>query len=241
MSTGLVLSAPEKVTLVDCEAVIERGVRTFVEVGTALAQIRDGRLYRDTHATFEAYCEQRWELKRQRAYELMGAASVVSEISDSPPMKESHAAELAKAPAEQRAEVWRETVERTNGKPTAAAVREVRDDWPAIPKPGSVAAPTPGASLTATEPATNPIAATIAEATAAAKSAPGHIAYKALEHMNLARQIIGKAGGVEAVVDDLADGPIDLTDLWLIPIESAMATFEELRAGLRRRNLRSVR
>jgi hypothetical protein len=259
MGADLVLSAPEKVTLVDCEAVIERGVRTFVEVGNALLTIRDERLYRDGFATFEAYCQERWGFSRQRAHQLTSAAEVVTTIVDTglpAPANEGQARELAKAPEEQRAEVWRETVERTDGKPTAAAVREVRnqlvpvqpdiaqpidDSWPSIPKPGSAAVSSPALPPPAAEPATNPIATTIADAKTAAKTAPAHIAYKALEHMNLARQIIGKAGGVDAVIDDLANGPIDPTDVWLIPIESAMATFEELRAGLRRRHLRSVR
>ena len=42
--------------LAELELVIERGLKTFVEVGAALLGIRDGRLYRETHATFEDYC-----------------------------------------------------------------------------------------------------------------------------------------------------------------------------------------
>lgn len=87
------------VNLADLERVIERGLAMFIEVGDALAQIRDRKLYRDTHDTFEAYCEERWGLKRTRAYELMQAAGVarlVSEISDTKITRESHAKALAK-------------------------------------------------------------------------------------------------------------------------------------------------
>lgn len=131
MGAEVVLTAPEKVTLVDCEAVIERGVRTFVEVGTALSQIRDGRLYRESHGTFEGYCKDRWGFDRSRADQLVKAAELTTTVVNAglpAPANEGQARELAKAPQEQRAEIWRETVERTDGKPTAAAVREVRNE-----------------------------------------------------------------------------------------------------------------
>lgn len=116
--------------LAECESVIERGLGTFVEVGAALLRIRNERLYRESHGTFEDYCRDRWALKRQRAYELMEAAdvaSVVSEISDTPVLRESHAAELAPLRHEPDAmrEAWTEAVEQHGPKPTAAQVREV--------------------------------------------------------------------------------------------------------------------
>jgi len=41
-----------------------------------------GRLYRVTHGTFQDYCRERWGIKRQRAYELMEAARIVSNLSE---------------------------------------------------------------------------------------------------------------------------------------------------------------
>jgi hypothetical protein len=123
-------------SLADHEAVIERGLDTFVEVGRALSAIRDGHLYLTGHATFEDYCQDRWGLSRKRAYDMMSAAQGVSQICDTDlplPTRESQARELARVPKEQRAEVWRETVERTNGKPTAAAVRETYAPSPPPP------------------------------------------------------------------------------------------------------------
>jgi len=114
--------------LAACEAVIERGLATFVEVGEALLVIRDERLYRESHATFEDYCRERWSLSRARAYQLIGAAEVVSTVVDNglpAPMTERQARELARVPEPERADVWREALERTEGKPTAAAVREI--------------------------------------------------------------------------------------------------------------------
>jgi len=62
--------------LAECEAVIERGLATFVEVGAALLEIRGHRLYRETHATFEDYCRERWSFTDRRARYLMEAAEI---------------------------------------------------------------------------------------------------------------------------------------------------------------------
>lgn len=130
MTDVALLTREEAVALEDCEQRIERGLRTFLEVGSALTVIRDSRLYRETHETFEAYAKERWNLSRTRSYELMTAAEVVSAIADTgqaPPENEAQARQLSRVPEPDRADVWAETVERTNGKPTAAAVREVSE------------------------------------------------------------------------------------------------------------------
>lgn len=61
-------------TLAECEAVIERGRQTFIEVGNALAAIRDGRLYQATHPNFDAYCRERWGMTRRHADRQIAAA-----------------------------------------------------------------------------------------------------------------------------------------------------------------------
>jgi hypothetical protein len=80
--TILALSKSEKGTLASCEAIIERGVTSFVEVGKALTQIRDAKLYRATHKTFDAYCKERWEIGRSRAYELIDQAKVTTSLAE---------------------------------------------------------------------------------------------------------------------------------------------------------------
>lgn len=62
--------------LAACELVIERGLTTFLEVGQALTTIRDQRLYQASHATFEAYLQERWNITRGRAYQLIQAHEV---------------------------------------------------------------------------------------------------------------------------------------------------------------------
>jgi phage N-6-adenine-methyltransferase len=108
------LQASEQTALENYEADIAHGLKTFITVGNALAAIRDGRLYRAEHGTFEAYCDQRWQIRRQRAYALIDAATTVremSEISDTPIIVESHAAALARLPVEEREAAWSDAQE----------------------------------------------------------------------------------------------------------------------------------
>lgn len=126
------LTVIESSELSQHEEVIRRGLNTFVEVGAALLAIRDGRLYRAEFGTFEDYCQERWGIKRQRAYELMSAAGVVnvlSEISDKLPERESHVAPLASLEPEQQREAWARVIETAqDGKVTAAHVQSVVDE-----------------------------------------------------------------------------------------------------------------
>ena len=122
------------VTLAQHEAAIERGLTTFVEVGEALLAIRDERLYRQTHATFEDYCRERWGMSDRRARQLMSAAEVTGTVVPAglpAPSNEAQARELARVPEPDRADVWQRAVEQTGGKPTAAAVREAHQPKPA--------------------------------------------------------------------------------------------------------------
>jgi hypothetical protein len=71
----------------ELEAIIERGVQTFVEVGEALMEIRDSRLYKQTHSSFESYLRERWKMSRPRGYQLIAAAELSTTV-DSPPENE---------------------------------------------------------------------------------------------------------------------------------------------------------
>lgn len=115
-------------SLADLEAIIERGLTTFVEVGLALMAIREGRLYRDTHVAFEDYCKERWGFSRQRAAQLIDAAEV-SSMLDTPPDNARQATELARLKDNPDAvrEVWSEVREAKGGKATTADVRDFTD------------------------------------------------------------------------------------------------------------------
>lgn len=61
---------------------IGTGLQTFREVGLALLEIRDSRLYRETHSTFEGYCTERWGMPRARAYQLIDSAKTVAALGE---------------------------------------------------------------------------------------------------------------------------------------------------------------
>lgn len=130
------LSSGEAARLFRLEQVIETGKQTFLRVGQALLEIRDSRLYRDTHGTFEAYCAERWEISRPRAYQMIDAAGVAKAVApvstdvDTPVIRsEAVARELAPVlrqnGAETARQVWQDAVTEHGDKPTAAQVREI--------------------------------------------------------------------------------------------------------------------
>jgi hypothetical protein len=68
------------------------GLQTFMEIGEALLEIRDSRLYRANFKTFEEYCRERWKMSKPQAYRLVDAAEVsknLSPIGDIQPTHES--------------------------------------------------------------------------------------------------------------------------------------------------------
>ena len=122
------LTQDEARRLADCEAVIERGIKTFVDVGNALAEVRDDRLYRGTHGTFEDYCRDTWGFVQQHATRLIRAAEVIRNIQSEPigslfPTTESQARPLTRLEPAEQAAAWQEAVSTApNGKVTAAHV-----------------------------------------------------------------------------------------------------------------------
>lgn len=123
------LDAFERARLAAAEKTIRRGLKTFVAVGEALLTIRDARLYRGTHDSFDAYCRARWGLSATHGNRLIQAAEVVALLPPigAVPETESQARELAPLldrPGLMRRS-WAAVVHRTGGKPTAKDVREV--------------------------------------------------------------------------------------------------------------------
>src|SRR3954452_3324328 len=64
------------------ESVIMHGLITFLEVGEALLAIRDKRLYRGTHETFESYCREQWSMSDRHARRMIEATQVVNNLVD---------------------------------------------------------------------------------------------------------------------------------------------------------------
>jgi len=128
-----VLSDAERRALVSFEQVISDGMKVFRKVGTALGVIHDGRLYRETHGTFEDYVSDRWGLSTSHSYRLIDAANVVQNITELSPIgdvvqTESQARELVGLAPETSITVIETAMETNNGRVTAAALRQARAD-----------------------------------------------------------------------------------------------------------------
>jgi len=126
------LDVAERARLQELESIVEHGLQTFYEVGKALDEIREQKLYRETHKTFEAYCQQKWGMARQTANRFIGAARVMEilePIGSKIPTKESQIRPLAQLPPELQIQIWQEAVESSpNGIPTGAAVKRLVEE-----------------------------------------------------------------------------------------------------------------
>jgi len=118
------LNVLERADLRKAEATIETGLTSFVEVGNAMKAIQDGKLYRETHKTFEAYLEAKWNVSKSRAYQLIKAATVTENLSTTvdKPTTERAARALGKVEEERREEVMEAAAEETGGNVTAPAI-----------------------------------------------------------------------------------------------------------------------
>lgn len=112
------------------EARIERGRRmalaALIETGDALSIIRDQRLYRRGWRTFEDYCQDRWEMRREQADTLIRTAVTAQAIEATGlPLPGSQRALLALAPVagdpETLTDVWTRALQ-ASPSPTSAQV-----------------------------------------------------------------------------------------------------------------------
>ena len=134
------------------DAVIRRGLATFIEVGNALAEIRQRELWRDGgHTSWAEYCVSAGGLTKQHANRLILSANIagsiikaetaVEPIGSTPPIlpeSESQIRPLSRvASPETRLEIWNLAVARSGGKPTAAGVSAAAAELAPLPQGGS--------------------------------------------------------------------------------------------------------
>lgn len=136
-----------------CEDRIRRGWDTFVDVGRALAQIRDDNLYKGRYETFDDYCHERWQYGRHYAYRLINAAAaydglltIVNTDGGKPPLPESEAQvrPLVGLEAKDAKKAWLKAAASANGHGiTARLVKQAAADF-AKPKPSDSPRKQPG-------------------------------------------------------------------------------------------------
>ena len=128
------------------EKVIESGLEAFVSVGSALLEIRDKRLYRSTHATFEEYCRQRWDMSRSYVHRIIDATEFAENLLPigNKPNLESHVRPILTLPKEQQVDAWEQAVRTApEGKVTAKHVENVVKERKAATTPQPPPRPTP--------------------------------------------------------------------------------------------------
>jgi hypothetical protein len=96
------LDASEKKLLKENEDIVRANSDAYVAVGLALRAIRDKKLYRGSHSSFDAYCMARFDFGRVYGHRLIMAAGVVEKLKVLPigntllPTSESQTRELLK-------------------------------------------------------------------------------------------------------------------------------------------------
>ena len=119
--------------------VVDRGQTTFVDVGLAVAEIRDSKLYLLQYDTFEEYCEKNWGWTRQRLYQIMDAGQIHEALPQNVKQcltSEKSVRALKPVPPKQRPAVVREAVkESPNGHVSARAITEAAQRVVAPTKP----------------------------------------------------------------------------------------------------------
>lgn len=109
--------------------------RAFYSAGKALRELRDRRLYRDTHTTFDDYCHDRFAFSRRQPYYLIDAANVFDNLAEECepmvhilPTSERQVRPLASLKPQQQRKLWNQAVEEAGGRvPSGRIVKSIVD------------------------------------------------------------------------------------------------------------------
>ena len=123
---------------------IGSGWQTFVQVGLALARIRDGELYKTEYDSFEAYYRVKWQYGRHYVNRLISAAQVFTQLvticHQTKPEYESQVRPLVGLTPGQAQVAWERAIEKAGGRKITArlvkaAVQELQPAGGAKPAP----------------------------------------------------------------------------------------------------------
>jgi hypothetical protein len=137
MNTLATLSAAQIERRAFLEARMAANAKSFIQYGEDLIEMRDQRLYRTTHATFEEYCREVWGMSKSHCNRLISSAEVAQSLA---PIgvkltTESQARELVRVEPTKRQEVIERAQADTGGKITAAAIKEAAQTIEMTPAP----------------------------------------------------------------------------------------------------------
>jgi len=126
------LTESEKKQREDCEEILERGLATFFQVGLALLTIQNGRLYRETHSSFEQYCHEKWNIGRSYAFRVIGAAErmklLPEDVNLPRPLNEFQMRPFLRLAPDRFPQAWKQAVKTGDGKVTSSVARAVIRD-----------------------------------------------------------------------------------------------------------------
>ena len=120
--------------------------KAFYVAGQALKVLRDKKLYRETHRTFESYTKERFDFSKSGAYYLISAFEVVENLKRPQfvdknegasilPTNESQCRPIAKLSPDQQRDIWNKAVEKASGKaPSARIVKQIVNELENKPK-----------------------------------------------------------------------------------------------------------
>lgn len=128
------LTVNEQLRLAELQSIIYRNFKAFYTVGCALLEIRDRRLYRETHDTFEAFCRERFEIARRTAYQYIKTSTVMDNLKNCAqcaqieylPANEAQVRPLCLLDPEKQIKAWTEAMKTApDGRVTAKHVNKV--------------------------------------------------------------------------------------------------------------------
>ena len=131
MAITISLTEDERRQLTELETKIDRNLKSFLTAGMALLEIKEKKLYRETHDTFGAYCRDRWDIGATHARRTILAAQVVNNLRIEPtssilPANERQARPLTRLSPNEQRKAWQEAVKTAlDGKITYRHVERV--------------------------------------------------------------------------------------------------------------------
>ena len=129
LAPAVQLSDEERNRLAELEAEIEENLPAGLKLGLAIAEIKDRRLYRETHDLWEEYVRDRFDIARRTAFQYVASAHayrLVHSCALTKPANESQLRPLLKLSDDAIPDAWAKAVETApNGKVTGKHVSTV--------------------------------------------------------------------------------------------------------------------
>ena len=135
------LTPPEMAELEVLKDRVRSGLRTFFDVAAALTEIRDRRLYRQTHRSWDAFVNDEFGMTKQHANRQIIAAAVVGNLGSGTrgsalPTQEKVIRPLTPLEPKQQRKAWKMAVKKAaGGKITNEIVQEAVQEVTGAPKP----------------------------------------------------------------------------------------------------------